>query len=64
MIFLLQKENEFDMDVLIFKNILDKVKYFHEYKTISLSDLTSVINSSKYFKLFRLMFLCIFMYCY
>lgn len=37
MIFLLQKENEFDMDVLIFKNILDKVKYFHEYETISLS---------------------------
>lgn len=46
MIFLLQKENDFDIDVLILKNILDKTKHLHEYITLSLSDLSDNLKSN------------------
>lgn len=37
MFFILQKENKFDTDILILKNILDKTKFIHNYD-ISLKD--------------------------
>lgn len=36
MFFILQKENKFDTDILILKNILDKNKFIHNYNIVSL----------------------------
>lgn len=39
MFFLLQKENDYDIDTLLFKNILDKNKYLHHYESLSIKEL-------------------------